>query len=420
MDAGSFANSLEFLAISYDRGLISLDLHIFNTLTEKKDKVAARDGKTFRMFVCGPTVQDNMHVGHAKTYIAYDVLARWLLRKGIKVLFLLNITDIDDKIFDRAKRESVPYMKIADRFFNEFLADIRALNIVTVSKIERVSKYIEEAIQLVQTLVSRRKAYELAGNVYFDTSKADRFGKLSHQSRYQLQLKQIDAAPGKRNSVDFLLWRRIENAMEGLWPSPYGEGRPGWHIEDSVIAFEALGGAYDLHGGATELIFPHHEAELAQDEAASGEIPFVSIWMHTGLLLKGGEKMSKSLGNVVTIKDALKSFTADEVRYYFLSHHYKESFEFDLEDLSKSREGLAPILQAARIVGKKTKAHPGEGELEQRFLDCMEDDLNTPKALALLVKLSREIVEGRSRSPKSDYKSEPFWYMVESLGFKLF
>lgn len=400
---------------------------IFNTLSESKDEVRPRDGTTFKMFVCGPTVQDNIHLGHAKTYIAFDVLARWLLKSGHKLSFVLNITDIDDKIFERAKKENVPYMEIADRFLSDFLRDIEALNILTISKIERVSNYVKEAVQLVQTMLSSGKAYELGGNYYFDTSKADRFGKLSHQSEFQLRLKQIDAAPGKRNSVDFLLWRKVPDSSEGVWDCPLGPGRPGWHIEDSAIALAHFNGPYDLHGGATELIFPHHEAELAQDEACSGEIPFVSIWMHTGLLLKDGEKMSKSLGNMVTIKEALKSHSSDAIRYYFLKHHYKESFDVNLEELGSSGKELGVISQASKLLAKRAQTMKdlktiSEKELFRKFAMAMDDDLGTPKALGMLVKLSKEIIARQGLSIEKEPIQDPapiFWHMVDTLGFGL-
>ena len=379
------------------------------------------------MFICGPTVQDNIHLGHAKTYITFDVLARWLLKSGHKVSFVLNITDIDDKIFERAKKENVPYMKIADRFFNDFLIDIEALNIFTISKIERVSNYVKQAVQLIQAMLSSGSAYELGGNYYFDISKADHFGKLSHQSDFQLRLKQIDAAPGKRNSVDFLLWRKAPDASEGIWDCPLGPGRPGWHIEDSAIAFALFNGPYDLHGGATELIFPHHEAELAQDEAISGEIPFVSIWMHTGLLLKDGEKMSKSLGNMITIRDALKSYSADTIRYYFLKRHYKESFDVNLGDLGSSRKELDIISEASKLLPKRAQTTKelrtlSERELFRNFAQAMDDDLDTPKALGMLLRLSKEIMKRKGASIEEKRGQDPapiFWHMVETLGFGL-
>jgi cysteinyl-tRNA synthetase len=400
-------------------------LIIFNTLSQTKETVQARDGHTFKMFVCGPTVQDNIHLGHAKTYIAFDVLARWLLKSRHKIFFIMNITDVDDKIFERAKRENVPYTQIANRFYNEFLKDIEELNIVTISKIERVSNYVKEATDLIQTMISEGKAYSLEGSYYFDTLKADNFGKLSHQSNFQLRLKQIDAAPGKRNSVDFLLWRKATEAGEGVWECSLGPGRPGWHIEDSAIVFSQFGGPYDLHGGATELIFPHHEAELAQDEAVSGEIPFVSIWMHTGLLLKDGEKMSKSLGNMITIKEALKSHSPDTIRYYVLSHHYRDSYDVDLEKLKEAGKSLEIVLNTAKILpkGSKKEEEPESAsgkKLLREFSESMDDDLDTPNALRMLTKLAQEIGE-RSRTGQEPLEDSfyLFWYMVETLGFGL-
>jgi cysteinyl-tRNA synthetase len=391
-------------------------LKLYNTLSETK--VALGPGEEFRMFVCGPTVQDNVHLGHAKTYIAFDVLARWLLKTGIKVFFLLNITDVDDKIFDRAKKEGVPYTEIADRFYNAFLEDLDALNIVTVSRFARVSKYVDASASLVKILLDRSVAYGLEGSVYFDISRADHFGKLSHQSALDLRMKQIDAAPGKRNSVDFLLWRAIPDATEGIWQSVVGPGRPGWHIQDSAIAFQELGGPYDLHGGATELIFPHHEAELAQDEAISQMIPFVKVWMHTGLLLKGQEKMSKSLGNVVTIREALKKYgSADVIRFHFLRHHYRASFEFSPGALQSSGEEFKVIQAAAKASPRKDpRLSVANEKLYQEFSEAMEDDLNTPLAVQLLEETAKRIVHGDRAPPEL---TSTFWEMAETLGLRL-
>lgn len=398
-------------------------MQLYNTLSETK--VELEIANEFRMFVCGPTVQDNVHLGHAKTYLAFDVLARWLLKSGRKVFFLLNITDVDDKIFDRAKKENVPYTSIADKFYNAFLEDLDALNIATVSKFARVSNYVDESIDLVKGLLESGKAYPLEGSVYFDTSKADHFGKLSHQSALNLRLKQIDAAPGKKNSVDFLLWRVIPDATEGIWETGIGAGRPGWHIQDSAIAFTELQRPYDLHGGATELIFPHHEAELAQDESISGSIPFVKIWMHTGLLLKGQEKMSKSLGNVVTIKESLKKFSPDIIRFHFLKHHYREAFEYSPISLNASKEGFQVIEDAARVFPRKeisgnldVQRSANASKIYDEFSSQMNDDLNTPAAVSLLLDLSQRISKEGASQEKHELGSL-FWEIVETLGFTL-
>ncbi len=371
------------------------------------------------MFVCGPTVQDNVHLGHAKTYIAFDVLARWLAKKGVKVFFVVNVTDIDDKIFDRARNENVPYTAISDRFFNEFLSDMKSLNITTFSRIETVSNYLEKSVELVQDLVAKNKAYTLDGNTYFDTTTAAHFGKLSHQTPLQLRMKQVDAAPGKRNGVDFLLWRKIVDTQEGVWDSSLGPGRPGWHIQDSAIAFSLFKGPYDLHGGATELIFPHHEAEIAQNEGISSIVPFVSIWMHTGLLLKNHEKMSKSLGNVVKIVDALKNSNPNLIRIYFLRRHYRESFDLDLKSLAGNQKDLDIIQEASKI--SKRNASTGEDEeYMASFGKAMDDDLDTPKALSILLDLSKKIVDASKSSVEVPAElQKAFWGMADTLGFNL-
>lgn len=391
-----------------------LSLRLYDTLT--RSKVEVEPSKEFRMFVCGPTVQDNIHLGHAKTYIAFDVLARWLLKCGNKVFFLLNITDIDDKIFNRAKEENKHFTEIADRFYNAFVEDLDALNIATVSKFERVSSHIEDSSSLVKQLLDSGSAYALQGNVYFDTSKAIDFGKLSHQSAMDLRLKQIDPAPGKKNSVDFLLWRAAAEEGGASWKTEFGHGRPGWHIEDSAIAFSEMGGPYDLHGGATELIFPHHESELAQDEAISGEVPFVRIWMHTGLLFRGEEKMSKSLGNVVTIRQALTKYTADEIRYHFLKHHYRDQIAYEHESMDKSKEEFKLIIEASSKVSKEKIHKSYSSGIWSEFSKSMNDDLQTPKALAVVIETSKIIVNGRGDPELHG----AYWNMVETLGFRLF
>lgn len=406
-------------------------MRIHNTLSMEKDEVPLERirnlKREFRMFVCGPTVQDNIHVGHAKTYFAFDVLARWLLKRGVKVYFLINITDVDDKIFDRAKRDNIPYMEIADKFYNEFLEDLDALNIQTVSKFARVSSYVEESVELVLEMLDKAKAYYVNQSVYFDTSKADHYGKLSHQSDFDLRMKIIDAAPGKRNSVDFLLWRYLGDGREGVWKTKLGPGRPGWHIEDSGIALKEFGGPYDLHGGATELIFPHHESELAQDEAVSGKIPFVSIWMHTGLLLMKGEKMSKSLGNVVTIREALNKFSADALRFYFMKRHYRDSFDYDQNQVNSCTEEVDKLKLAGAIVPRPTRRITQSGapksavlsKLQNDFEAAMDDDLNTPRALKLLMNLANDIQRNKSEPAYLEEASSVFWDFVDTLGFEL-
>ncbi|MDG7001167.1 MAG: class I tRNA ligase family protein [Nitrososphaerota archaeon] len=295
------------------------------------------------------------------------------------------------------------------------MEDIEALNIVTVSKFERVSRHVEDSASLVKQLLTSGKAYSIHGNVFFDTSKAVDFGKLSHQSARDLRLKQIDPAPGKKSGVDFLLWRSVIDDEEVKWQTEFGAGRPGWHIEDTAIAFSEFGGPYNLHGGATELIFPHHESELAQDEAISGQVPFVKIWMHTGLLYKGNEKMSKSLGNVVTIKQALKKYTPDEIRYHFLKHHYREQLNYDPKSMDRSKEEFTVVREASSLASKEGARKEPTDIAWMEFAQNMDDDLHTPKALALLVETSKAIVD-----TKDEKLGGVFWNMIETLGFNLF
>ena len=291
---------------------------------------------------------------------------------------------------------------------------------MTVSKFARVSNYVEDAASLVKQLLDSAKAYRLHNNVYFDTSKAVNFGKLSHQSELDLKLKQIDAAPGKKNSVDFLLWREVPESSDGIWKTSVGNGRPGGHIEVSAIAFSQYGTPFVIHGGATELVFPHHEAELAQDEAISGVVPFVKIWMHTGLLRKGHEKMSKSLGNVITIRESLKESSADEIRFYFLSHHYRDEFQYDSDSFNSSKERFKIILDASRILPREnTRSEKLSDEslskAREEFSSAMNDDLNTPKALSVLLRTSEDAL----KQTKNEELATLFWDLVETLGFKI-
>lgn len=398
-----------------------LNLRIFDTLTETKVEIPP--SKEFRMFICGPTVQDNVHLGHAKTYLAFDLLARWLLRNRHKIFMLFNITDVDDKIFDRARKESSRYLVVADKFYKEFVEDLNDLNIVTVSKFARVSKYVEESAHLVQRLIDEEYAYPLDGSVFFDTSKAVNYGKLSHQTAFDLKFKQIDAAPGKKNAVDFLLWRKVSDAKEGVWHTSVGSGRPGWHIQDTAIALTELGEGYDLHGGATELIFPHHESELAQDEALTGVVPYVKIWMHTGLLLKGKEKMSKSLGNVIKIREALKRFSGDELRFHFLKHHYRDSYEIDMDALEESKKEFELILEVAKKV-PRTSTNRQEledakaGEIWRKFASFLDDDLDSANALGVMTEVAKDLKKTDSVQMESQL-SGVFWDMMETFGLRL-
>ncbi|MEM5879083.1 MAG: cysteine--tRNA ligase [Candidatus Aenigmatarchaeota archaeon] len=376
-------------------------LRVFNTLTRKKDVFRPIENKKVKMFVCGPTVYDFSHLGHAKTYIQFDMIARYLRFKGFEVFYLQNITDLDDKIIDRAKKEGVDPKTIARRFEEEYHKDMKALNVVSVDKHARATDYIKEIISQVERLLKKGFAYEIEDGIYYDISKFKEYGKLSGRTALEAEdaVSRIDESVNKRNKGDFCLWKKSK-PDEPKWPSPWFEGRPGWHIEDTAITEAHFGPQYDIHGGARDLIFPHHEAEIAQMEAISGKKPFVKYWLHTGFLTVNGEKMSKSLGNFVTIRDALKKYDAETIRLFFVSSHYRSPIDYNEKNLEQARKNLERLyntlekLQDAKKRKEKTEDEKEFEEfirkIEKEFEEFMDDDFNTPKALLCLYKLSNK------------------------------
>jgi cysteinyl-tRNA synthetase len=358
-------------------------LAVFNTLSQKKEPFTSlRPGKV-RMFVCGPTVQDYIHLGHARTYIFYDIVARYLTHLGYKVRFVLNITDIDERITDEAKRTGTTPVALARRYSRYFVEDMAKLKADTVCRFEPVSEYVDETIEQVSLLIKKGHAYTADGWVYFDTSTFPDFGKLSHQSARELSLRPLELSSRKKNLLDFALWRP-ETLVEGKWDSPWGAGSPGWHIQDTAVSTLLLGPQYDLQGGAYELIYPHHEAQIAEAESLSGLRPFVKYWVHTGLVNMKGEKMSKSTGNVYTVREALRTYSPDQIRMFFLSHHYRTDMDLrGLDSAARTYNRLRGTAEKCiRVAGTASKDY-GE-ELVQRFCDAMNDDFDTPLALRVL------------------------------------
>jgi cysteinyl-tRNA synthetase len=354
------------------------------------------------MFVCGPTVQGLIHLGHARTYIFYDVVARYLAHLGSKVDFLVNITDIDERISSEAEKEHTDPTSLASRYSRSFLEDIAALGVSSVTRFEPVSRHVDEAIRLVSLLVRKKKAYVADGWVFFDTSTFPGYGRLSHQSKADLSLRPLELFSGKKNLADFSLWRP-EVLVKGKWSSPWGLGSPGWHIQDTAITLSVFGPRYDIHGGAYELVYPHHEAEIAQGESISGITPMVGYWVHTHLVTMAGEKMSKSARNVVTVRDALKEYSPDELRFYLLLTHYRDDMglsglEASVKRLSRLRENVAVL---SRKVVTGAKSPPGQNLLG-RFYAAMNDDFDTPAAIRALEEL---VEEGVKESDPSRVKS---------------
>ena len=340
------------------------------------------------MFVCGPTVQSFIHIGNARTHVLYDVLARYLTHLGARVNFVMNITDIDDRITETAKKEGVKTSEVVEKYTASFFEDLRAMKVNSVTSFERVSKYVQVMVDQIAILVENEYAYLADGVVYFDTSKYPDYGKLSHQSKSELSLRPLELTPNKKNLLDFALWRPVI-LEEGRWDSPWGRGSPGWHIEDTAVTLTSFGPQYDIHGGAYELIYPHHEAEIAQGESLTGIAPLVRFWVHTGLVNLSGRKMSKSAGNTQLVRELLREHTADELRHYLLSWHYRDDVEFSLPKLrSASKEYARAVSRAGRLkaharrtLGREDPQVEEVRELLSKFYSAMDDDIDTPKAI---------------------------------------
>ena len=376
-------------------------MKIYNTMTSEEEEFKPIHGNRVNMFVCGPTVYDLTHIGHARTYIAYDIIARYLRYKGYSLFYLMNITDVDDKIINRAKERNLNPTDLAQQYTVEFYEDMASLRI-SVNLFAKASEYVAEIIAQVNTLLEKGYAYVVDGDVYYDISKFPEYGRLSRQKPDELKKHRIEPDPRKRNPNDFSLWKS-QKPGELAWDSPWGKGRPGWHIEDTAITYTHFGSRYDIHGGAVELIFPHHEAEVAQAEAATGEKPLVKYWVHTGILNVKGQKMSKSLGNFITIKNALQRYDPDVLRLFFASSHYRSPIDFSEENLRSSKELLDRLyatydrIQTLLERSKDaTTFHKSQftgivSQHKEKFIEAMDDDFNTPAAIAVLVSLAKEV-----------------------------
>ena len=368
------------------------NLAVYNTLSMHKEKFETVNPGKVNMFVCGPTVNDYIHVGHARTYIFYDVVARYLSHLGYKVNFLMNITDVDESITRNARQEQMGPTAYAERYAKAFLEDVKNLKILTVTKFERVSGYMPEIIRQISQLIEKKHAYVVGGEVFFDTTSFPDYGKLSHQSELELTLRPLEISPKKHNLLDFALWRPV-SLVEGKWESPWGIGSPGWHIQDTAVTLTNFGPQYDLHGGAYELVYPHHEAEIAQAESATDVKPFVRYWIHTGLLTSRGTKMSKSAGNVMNVKDVLQNFSADHLRLYMLSLQYRKNDEFDEKKLKRIKDKYASMKETAAVVESRTSARARRRDSSKAlfsFYEALNDDFDTPRAIEIMTKLAED------------------------------
>lgn len=368
-------------------------IKLFNTLTKKREKLPKpKKGKPLRIFVCGPTVYDYSHIGHARVYLTFDMLVRYLRYKKQPVFYLQNITDIDDKIINRAHQSKQKPAQLTKQFERAYYDDMKTLGIASVNKYAPASQFIKEIIAQIKRLIKKKFAYKTSSGIYFRVKKFKNYGQLSKQDLNALRPGyRIEPDPEKEDILDFGLWKLKKQKWEPSWPSPWGAGRPGWHIEDTAISEKFFGPQYDLHGAAVDLKFPHHEAEIAQQESASGKKPFVKIWIHTGFLVVEGKKMSKSLGNFITIRNYLKKFTPESLRFLVLSHYYRSPIDYQEETAKQAERSLMTLrnflvrLELMQDEGKSGLNVTGLARsAEKNFEAALEDDFNTPDAIAAL------------------------------------
>ena len=376
-----------------------IELRLHNTLSGQIEEFTPRDNEV-RMYVCGITPYSESHLGHTRMVVVFDTLRRYLEYRGMHVKHVQNYTDIDDKLIARAEREGVPMSDVAERYIREFERDIEELNVLPAHIKPRATEEIDSILEMIEGLVDKGYAYpgpsrDGASDVYYRVEKKEDYGKLSKRSLdSMLSGARIEPLEGKENPMDFTLWKGAKPG-EPSWPSPWGPGRPGWHIECSAMSLRHLGAQIDLHGGGLDLVFPHHENEIAQTEAFTGEVPFSRFWLHNGFLQLGEEKMSKSLGNLITMREALDLYGADAVRMFILGTSYRSPLTYTEEAANGARTGVERLRNA--LAAEETgKGEPIDaGPYRERFITTMEEDLNTSAAIAVLFDLAREINRGR-------------------------
>ena len=382
-------------------------LRIYNTLTRKKEEFVPLVAGQIGIYVCGVTVYDLSHVGHARSALAFDMIRRYLTFRGYRVKFVRNFTDVDDKIIQRAQREGSTAQEVSERYVAAEREDMAALGVLAPDVYSKATDHIPPMIALIERLIGKGLAYPVDGDVYFEVRRFPAYGRLSGKNIDDLLVgARVEVDERKRDPRDFALWKGAKPG-EPAWPSPWGPGRPGWHIECSAMAMQYLGETLDLHGGGEDLIFPHHECEIAQAEGATGR-PFVRYWMHNGLLNLGAEKMSKSLGNTLSIRELVKRHDPDAMRLYLLGAHYRHPLDFAEERIAEAARALVRLRalkdEADRLASRGTPAPGPDGGLFEevaahraRFEAAMDDDFNAPQALGVLFDLARVLQGARER-----------------------
>lgn len=370
-----------------------MSLRITNTLSGEKEPFVPLTEGVVRMYVCGVTVYDHCHIGHARALLTFDMIFRYLRFLGFDCRFVRNFTDVDDKIIDRAAQERVSPTDLAQRYIDEFHRDAAALGLLPPTREPRATEHIAQMIELIARLIDNRHAYEIAGDVYFAVESFAGYGKLSGRGLDEMMAgARIEVDERKRHPMDFALWKASKEG-EPFWDSPWGRGRPGWHIECSAMSTKYLGQPFDIHGGGQDLIFPHNENEIAQSECAAG-LPFARYWIHNGFVQLAKEKMSKSLGNILTIKEILARFDALALRHYLLTTHYRNPVEFSEDGLLEAERTVSRMYEtldrANRALGPSPES-PAESGSVAEFKNEMDDDFNTPRALAVMFEEIRAI-----------------------------
>jgi cysteinyl-tRNA synthetase len=374
-------------------------MRIYNSLTNRKEEFKPIEEGRVKIYVCGPTVYNYFHIGNARPFVVFDTLRRYFIYQGYDVKFVQNFTDVDDKIINKAREEGVTAPEVSEKYIREYFDDAGALNVIKADVHPKVSEHIPDIIEFVQTLIDKGYAYEANGDVYYSTRKFKDYGKLSGQNIDDLESgARIAVGDVKKDPLDFALWKAQKEPDEIAWDSPWGKGRPGWHIECSTMARKHLGKTIDIHGGGQDLKFPHHENEIAQSEACNG-VPFAHYWMHNGYIMVDGEKMSKSLNNFFTVRDIRKEYDGDFIRFFLLSVHYRSPINFSDEAMEQTKQGYDRLVNAAETL-EFLSTHGTDGmtddekrELEELdkyrdgFIESMDDDLNTAAAIGSIFEM---------------------------------
>tara|TARA_B100000927_G_scaffold55141_1_gene42112 strand:+ start:537 stop:1907 length:1371 start_codon:yes stop_codon:yes gene_type:complete len=363
-------------------------LRIFNTLSGKKEAFKPIDENSVRMYICGMTVYDDTHIGHARTFLSFDLIVRYLRNIGFKVTYVRNITDVDDKIISRAKELNLDPTDLVQKYINSMQEDFESLGMINPDLEPRATENINSIISLIETLIDKGHAYEGDSDVYFSVESFKSYGKLSGRNlEDMLAGARVDIDVDKKNPSDFVLWKKDTEGIK--WDSPWGLGRPGWHIECSAMSIDALGETFDIHGGGSDLKFPHHENEIAQSECVTGK-DFAKIWMHTGSLRIDKEKMSKSLGNFVTVKESLENHSPEVLRLFLISSHYRSPLNYSDESIEEAKSSLDRLYNSIEDLEYLSKESV-KSEYSDKFHNAMQDDFNTPSAISVLFEIARQV-----------------------------